>query len=107
MARIPVRSVWPFDVTTATGHGVIQSCLDWPPVQLPEDPPSKPLPDVPVLLLNGERHLSTPLAWAEETAAQWRDSRLVVTADDGHSVHIGDPTEHAQRAVMRFLQKEL
>ena len=106
-ARIPARALWPFDRRTAIGHGVIQSCLHYPPVPIDEPRIEHPLPDVPVLLLNGERDLSTPVAWARQAASAWPNDRLVVIPDDGHSVQTGDADASVTRTVVHFLFDEL
>ena len=44
------------------------------------------LPSVPVLLLAGNRDLSTPLAWTQSEARKARRGKLVVVGGVGHSV---------------------
>jgi pimeloyl-ACP methyl ester carboxylesterase len=114
VARLTAAQVWPFDRATAAGNGLIQTCLHWPPVPPPAVPsPAVPpgpaaaaraeLPPVPVLLLNGGRDLSTPLADARAEAALAPDHRLVIVPTAGHSVQnraAGDP---AAAALGRFL----
>jgi pimeloyl-ACP methyl ester carboxylesterase len=41
---------------------------------------------MPVLLINGDRDLSTPLEWAKEQAAQTPRGKLVVIHGMGHSI---------------------
>lgn len=104
--EIPQKSVWPFDRETAATNGLIETCIHWP--ESGREPPSLPreLPDVPVLLLNGERDLSTPLAWARREAALAPDAKLVVVPNAGHSVQVGGPDSVAISAVRRFLLQE-
>jgi pimeloyl-ACP methyl ester carboxylesterase len=60
---------------------------------------------VPVLLLNGDRDLSTPLAWARQEAAKAPDGHLVVIPGVGHWV-LGGPKYRTVRAVVkRFLDR--
>lgn len=105
-ARIPQRAVWPFDRATAAGHGMMQECLFWPPMVPTEQPVVAELPDVPVLLLQGERDLSTPLSWARREAAAAPDGRLVVVPDSGHSVQVRAENDAARQAVAEFLLGE-
>jgi pimeloyl-ACP methyl ester carboxylesterase len=77
-------AVWPFDPATAFGQGLVGSCQYWPPV-----PPPAPVQgrlDMPVLLLNGDRDLSTPLPWAQDSARAYAHGTLVVVPEMGHSV---------------------
>lgn len=86
-AKLSDENLFPFDRETATGNGIVQQCLHWPPVDVPK-PPSRPhdLPNVPVLLLAGTRDLSTPLEWAQRAAKCAPQGRLVVVQDAGHAV---------------------
>jgi pimeloyl-ACP methyl ester carboxylesterase len=93
-ARLPATAFFPYDRATATGNGIARGCAGWPsttPPALAYGEPDGKLPPVPVLLLNGGRDLSTPLAWAREEAAQAPDGHLVVVPDAGHSVQTKDP----------------
>ncbi len=92
----------PFDRATASGNGVAQQCLAWPPtpVRLPDLPAD--LPDVPTLLLAGTRDLSTPLEWARAERAHAPGGRLLVVAGAGHSLQSQDRPE-VERALGRFL----
>ncbi|MDQ4144616.1 MAG: alpha/beta hydrolase [Actinomycetota bacterium] len=102
--KVSKRAVWPFDRATAAGNGVIQTCVEWP--RTAGDPvESRALPDVPVLLLHGERDLSTPLVWAREVARSADESRLVVLPDDGHSTQFGEGSERPVEEIGRFLSR--
>jgi pimeloyl-ACP methyl ester carboxylesterase len=90
-AAIPNADLYPFDRATATGNGLAQGCLDWPPTRLPavsDGSPAARLPPVPVLLLAGERDLSTPLAWAQAEAATAPRGQLLEVPGAGHSVQL-------------------
>ncbi|HEY2603207.1 MAG TPA: alpha/beta fold hydrolase [Thermoleophilaceae bacterium] len=104
-ARLTPATVAPFDKATATSNGELITCENWPP--LPLRPPAVPreLPDVPVLLLAGDRDLSTPLAWAREEARRAPDGRLVVVPGAGHSVQLRAKDPIARRSLVRFLQR--
>jgi pimeloyl-ACP methyl ester carboxylesterase len=104
--RVRARSLFPFDRATAYGNGLAQGCLAWPPTELPavfDGDPSAQLPPVPVLLLAGERDLSTPLAWAHEEAAKAPDGRLVIVPGAGHSVQTRAHDPGMRNALIRFL----
>jgi pimeloyl-ACP methyl ester carboxylesterase len=96
--------VLPFDRATASGNGIAQTCLAWPPTPPPPAPATNAmLPPVPVLLLAGDRDLSTPLAWARQEARLAPRGRLVVVPGAGHSVQSRASSEVARRAVAQFL----
>jgi pimeloyl-ACP methyl ester carboxylesterase len=104
VARIPPRAVWPFPRSVASGNGIVVTCLDWPPTPAPPRVSPRKLPPVPVLLLNGDRDLSTPLAWAAREAKAWPRGRLVVATGSGHSVQLRASNAIARRAVVDFLR---
>ena len=101
VARIPAGRLYPFDARTASGNGFVRQCLPWTPT------PPTPLPDgkllVPTLLVNGDRDLSTPLAWARRQLALTPHGRLVVVPGAGHSVQSRAASDVGRDAVARFL----
>ena len=109
-ARIAPRSVFPFDRATAIGNGLLRGCLEWPPTEAttaPPGDPADPLPRIPVLLLAGERDLSTPLAWAREEAASAPDGQLVPVPGAGHSIQLRARDPAVRRILARFLRGEV
>jgi pimeloyl-ACP methyl ester carboxylesterase len=56
-----------------------------------------------VLLLAGERDLSTPLAWAREEASKAPDGRLLIVPRAGHSVQLRRANVGARRGLGTFL----
>ena len=66
-------------------------------------PPAARLPNVPTLLLAGDRDLSTPLAWARREAALAPNGRLVVVPGAGHSIQSRAVSDVGRRAVAKFL----
>ena len=97
---------YPFDRATATGNGLAQGCLDWPPTRpaaLPAGATAARLPAVPVLLLSGERDLSTPLAWARAEAAMAPSVTLLEVPGAGHSVQLRARDPDVRRTLARFL----
>jgi pimeloyl-ACP methyl ester carboxylesterase len=58
---------------------------------------------VPTLLLNGDRDLSTPLAWAREEAKRAPRGKLVIVPGASHSVQNRERGVVGRRAVEAFL----
>jgi pimeloyl-ACP methyl ester carboxylesterase len=85
LRKLHPSETWPFPPETAIGHGFIQSCRHWPPSR-PNPQPPRPRLTMPVLLINGDRDLSTPLEWAKEQAALTPRGKLVVIPGMGHSI---------------------
>jgi pimeloyl-ACP methyl ester carboxylesterase len=104
VARIPTRATWPFPRSIASGNGIVVTCRDWPPVAAPPARVPRRLPAIPVLLLNGDRDLSTPLAWAQQEARVAPNGRLVVVPGSGHSVQLRAANVAARAAVAEFLR---
>jgi pimeloyl-ACP methyl ester carboxylesterase len=100
VAALPADAVWPFTPQDAGGQGLVQTCVPWPPTRQNPEPPHRTL-TMPVLLLAGDRDLSTPLAWAQEQAAMTPKGELVVVEGMGHSIQGRHPVGDA--AVRRFL----
>lgn len=101
-AKLSDGDLYPYDRETATGNGFALQCLFWPPVATPDLVGPQDLPDVPVLLLNGDRDLSTPMEWAQQAAKRAPDGRLLIVKGAGHDVQDqGDPK--ALAAVRRFV----
>jgi pimeloyl-ACP methyl ester carboxylesterase len=98
-SKVDAGAVWPFDVATAVGQGLVGSCRYWPSVPAPA-PVSGTL-DMPVLLLNGERDLSTPLPWAVASKGNYTKGVVVEVPDMGHSIQGRNPA--GDDAVKDFL----
>ncbi|SCL58842.1 TAP-like protein [Micromonospora eburnea] len=92
--------VWPFEPKTAVGHGVVQGCRHWPPSR-PNPQPPHPRLTMPVLLINGDRDVSTPLEWAVEQAERTPRGKLVTIPGMGHSIQGRNPV--GDQAVREFL----
>jgi pimeloyl-ACP methyl ester carboxylesterase len=93
----------PFTLASAEANGIVQTCLHWPPEPAEPPAPRRNLPPVPVLLLAGDRDLSTPLEWARQEAAMAPVHRLMVVPGDGHSVQSRGMTRGVMRVLERFL----
>ncbi|HKO28658.1 MAG TPA: alpha/beta hydrolase, partial [Solirubrobacteraceae bacterium] len=105
-ASTPEADLYPFDRATAIGNGLAQGCLAWPATRAPDvadGERSAQLPPVPVLLLSGERDLSTPLPWARAEAALAPRGQLLKVPGAGHSVQLRARDPAVRRAVARFL----
>lgn len=90
VAALDPRRLGPFDRATAAGNGLLETCRRWPATPVAPPPAPGPLPRVPILLLAGERDLSTPLADARREARRSPTARLVVVRGGGHSVASSD-----------------
>ncbi|MBD0694317.1 hypothetical protein BG452_15760 [Streptomyces sp. CBMA123] len=97
---------WPYDPATATGLGSLLVCLDWPREQVPPLPSEhRKLPDVPVLLLGGDRDLSTPYEWLYQQAKSTHDPQIVIVPGAAHSVQTRAADPAGRQAVYDFLSK--
>lgn len=106
--RLPAAAVFPYGRATALGNGLAAGCIQWPataPPDVPDGDSRANLPPVPVLILSGQRDLSTPLAWARAEAALAPRAHLVVIPDTGHSVQTRSGNAIARRVVARFLSR--
>ncbi|QXJ26187.1 alpha/beta fold hydrolase [Actinomadura graeca] len=101
--HLPARATWPFTADTAVGGGFVQSCLPWPVSRHTAEPRGWRLPPVPVLLLNGDRDLSTPLEWAREELRRAPRGTLVVVEGAAHSIQNRERGTRGREAVYRFL----
>jgi pimeloyl-ACP methyl ester carboxylesterase len=97
--------VYPFDLATATGNGELITCENWPPVSVEATAPGQDLPNVPVLLLAGDRDLSTPMVWAQGEAGHAQRGRLVVVHGAGHSVQLRAKNPAGRKALIKFLSQ--
>jgi pimeloyl-ACP methyl ester carboxylesterase len=104
VAAAPALSFRPFDKLTALDSDVLALCERWPAAGATPALGPGPLPDVPVLLLEGEDDLRTPVEGAREVAARFPQARLLVASETGHSVLGNDLTGCADRAFGRFFE---
>jgi pimeloyl-ACP methyl ester carboxylesterase len=101
VARLPAKSVYPFDRATAAGNGFVKQCLPWAPT--PPTPVATGKITVPALLVNGDHDLSTPLEWARAELRLMTHARLVVVPGAGHSTQSRAFSGVGRRAVAAFL----
>jgi pimeloyl-ACP methyl ester carboxylesterase len=104
LASLPDSAFWPFTRATSARNGLITTCLSWPATpRVPSPPLASKLPSLPVLLLNGDRDLSTPLEWAREEARLAPRGKLVVVHGASHSVQSRERGSAGRAAVEAFL----
>jgi hypothetical protein len=87
----------------ATDIGPAALCLLWPPQAPRPGIGSGPLPDIPVLVLAGERDLRTPASNAAAIAARFPQGHLLTVPGVGHSVLGADFTTCSGDAVKTWL----
>ncbi|MCT7352325.1 alpha/beta hydrolase [Streptomyces sp. 15-116A] len=104
-AELTPRDHGPFDAATATGLGSMLSCLHWPPTPAPPLPsPHRRLPGgIPVLLLGGDRDLSTPVEWLYDQKRLTPRAEVVVVEGAAHSVQSRAVGDEGRQAVYDFL----
>jgi pimeloyl-ACP methyl ester carboxylesterase len=101
LKRIPAARIWPYTRATAAGSGFTQECLRWR--SRPSAEPPARLPNVPVLLVNGDHDLSTPMEWAAEEAAHAPNAKLVIVKGASHSIQNRERGHAGRDAVIAFL----
>lgn len=99
---LPTSAVWPYTQAVAVSQGFDQTCRYWPAEQ-PASNTDTRLPNVPVLIVNGDHDLSTPLEWAREEAATGPDVKLVVVPGASHSIQNRELGHAGRDAVIAFL----
>jgi hypothetical protein len=104
-ATIPDSAFEPFDRATALASDTLELCERWPNAAAAPVFGSGPLPDVPVLLVEGEDDLRTPVENARRTAGLFPRAQLVVAPATGHSAIGSDTSGCALRAFARFIQQ--
>ncbi|MFF2146274.1 alpha/beta fold hydrolase [Kitasatospora sp. NPDC058190] len=103
---LTAEQTWPYDAATATGLGSLLVCQDWPREEVPPTPPAhRKLPNVPVLLLGGDRDLSTPYEWLYQQAESTHDPEIVIVPGASHSVQTRAADPLGRQAVYDFLLK--
>jgi pimeloyl-ACP methyl ester carboxylesterase len=102
-SRLAPRDVWPFDRATVGHIGLVGQCLPWGPTK-PTPSAAGRLPDVPTLLLAGDRDLSTPLEWARREAELAPGGHLLVVRGAGHNVQGRARSDLGRAALAAFLR---
>ncbi len=88
LAEITPEATWPFPTSLARELAPVDACLRWPAVAVPAGL-AGPLPDVPVLILTGERDLSTPVESAEAELGAFANVTSAVVPGLGHGAQMG------------------
>lgn len=101
LRRIDASRFWPYTRATAAGSGFTQECLRWR--SRPSAEPPARLPNVPILLVNGDHDLSTPMEWAVEEARHAPNGRLVIVKGASHSIQNRELGHAGRDAVIAFL----
>jgi pimeloyl-ACP methyl ester carboxylesterase len=101
---LPDEAFDPFDRATAVDNDLIALCGRWPAAAGPPEFGPGPLPNVPVLLMEGQDDLRTPVENARRVASQFPNARLLVAPETGHTVLGADPTGCTNVAFGRFMQ---
>jgi pimeloyl-ACP methyl ester carboxylesterase len=104
IAGVPDSSFFPFDRLTALDNDLLALCDRWPHAHAAPAGGAGPLPDVPVLLLEGEDDLRTPVENARRVAGLFPRASLVVAPGTGHSALGSDVSGCAERAFVRFFR---
>jgi pimeloyl-ACP methyl ester carboxylesterase len=85
---------------------LVEGCLEWPAAGagVTPTPTRYAHPDVPVLVINGELDITTPLANAEAVAQAWPNSTMVVTANEIHVSAFADHEPCASAIIRTFIE---
>ena len=103
-AALPDAAFFPFDRATAVVNDLLELCDRWPTAPAAPVFGQGPLPDVPVLLLEGEDDLRTPVESARRVAVQFPRAALVEVPATGHAVLGADTSGCATLAFARFFR---
>jgi pimeloyl-ACP methyl ester carboxylesterase len=103
VSALPPGAFGPFG-TWAARFGNADFCLNWPSPSGGRTLAPGPLPDVPVLALNGGFDMRTPAAGAANVASRFPRGALLVVPGVGHSVVTSDVSGCAAFAVRGWIQ---
>ena len=83
----------------------VTGCIEWPAPQYPDPPvpPGVSYPTVPVLVLDGDLDLVTPLGDSAQAASLFPNSTFVVVPNVGHVTALADYPVCAAGIVRRFM----
>jgi pimeloyl-ACP methyl ester carboxylesterase len=87
-------------------YQLVYGCIEWPPPG-PGDGPAPtvaPHTDLPVLVLNGELDVTTPLSGAQAAADAWPNATLVEVANEIHISALYDYERCASEIVRQFVR---
>jgi TAP-like protein len=96
----------PFDRGAALENDLLRLCDRWAAAPVAPAFGPGPLPDVPVLILEGEDDLRTPVENARRVAGLFPRAQLVVAPSTGHSALGSDPSGCTAIALARFFRDQ-
>ena len=99
--KLSGSEIFPFSRRTALQQGILPLCLGWKTAS-PAPDPAAPLPDVPMLVIDGRSDLRTPFEEAASVAARVPRAQLLGVPNVGHSVLGSDSTTCSRDAVTAF-----
>src|SRR5204863_7490447 len=102
VAKLPASATAPFGKWAAQ-FGTAAECTAWPSPSGGEALAPGPFPDVPVMILSGDRDTRTPTSGAKIVATRFKQAFVTVVPGVGHSVLGSDLGGCAQSAVMGWL----
>ena len=85
---------------------LVSGCLRWPAPRYPDPPvaPGTSYPNVPVLVLDGDLDVITPLGDSTRAARLFPNSTLVTVRNNGHVTALADYNDCASGIARRFLR---
>lgn len=102
LAARPAGAFAPFTPRIALELDVVRLCSLWPPGPEPAPLATGPRPDVPVLVIEGEEDMRTPLETGARLAAEFPRGELLRLPGVGHSALGADFDGCSLRALARF-----
>ncbi len=102
IGALPTSAFAPFGRRAALGSDVLRLCQGWPHGVAPPAV-TGPLPRVPLLLLEGEGDVRTPVESARRVAARVPGAQLLVVRDGGHGALGSEGSGCVDRNFRRFL----
>jgi pimeloyl-ACP methyl ester carboxylesterase len=99
---VPASIFAPFDRQSEADLGTSRPCLRWPDGSPSSPLVTGPVPNVPVLLLEGMDDTRTPIADAQATASLFPQAQLLTVPETGHSVLGSDPSTCSETAITSF-----
>ena len=112
-AQLPGDAFAPFSqdvwLDSLYEHQLVYGCLRWPApaVADPPAPPGAAYPTVPVLVLNGDLDVITPMSDAARAAALFPNATLVPVGNAVHVTALADFDDCAARIVRDFLRSHV
>src|SRR5436190_2321974 len=102
VANLPAGALGPFG-NWAAKIGTAYFCEQWPSPAGNTPLGPGPLPDVPMIAIDGGFDLRTPVANAEKVVAQFPHGKLLVVPGVGHSVTTADVSGCSQNYVRQWI----